>query len=174
MGKFWVIYDDLIRIPATERERHCRSVAVDPTLSQMIDRTRTTSQRKALTTTDRSNIHPYWEQSINGAATAVMGDCTDTTARVPSIPLRDKKLTVGVPKQQHASEHSPSDEQGIWRVAEIFYLSGRSMLRPVLQRHQSSIPDSFGDHGWHSPHWIATKCRSRVATAVDLMRQRAI
>jgi hypothetical protein len=120
--KFWSVYDGLIRIPPAERDAAAASVAVDPTLSQMIDDA-TTFAAQGIDFYGSSTFHPYWEQSINGAATAVMGDCTDTSSSGSVNTVSGQTLTVGVPKNNTRATFV-RDEQGVWRVSEIFYLSG--------------------------------------------------
>jgi hypothetical protein len=68
-----------------------------------------------------SVYHPYWEQSIAGQPTAVMGDCTDTSQAGSLEISTGQHRTAGVPDNNTRVTFVKGTD-AIWRVSEIFYL----------------------------------------------------
>lgn len=117
---FWEVNDQLVRVPDSEREELASTVAVDPSLSQMLNDARSL-ESDGLDYYGTSVYHPYWEQSIAGQPTAVMGDCTDTSQAGSLETSTGKHRTAGVPDNNTRAVFVKGTDSK-WRVSEIFYL----------------------------------------------------
>lgn len=119
-AKFWEVSDNLTRIDEEVRRQEMYAVAIDPTLSQALADARSLDA-KGREIYGHSAFHPYWEQSINGAATAVMGDCTDTSKSGARDKGSGEIRTVGV-ADNNTRATFVRESDGTWKVHEIFYL----------------------------------------------------
>lgn len=96
------------------------AVAIDPTLSQALADARSLDA-KGREIYGQSIFHPYWQQAINGATTAVMGDCTDTSGSGARDKASGEVRTVGV-SDNNTRVTFVRESDGTWKVHEIFYL----------------------------------------------------
>ena len=117
---FWKVTDSLATVPESDRLGAASGVAIDPTLTQVLEQARDLAD-KGLAVYGSSTFHPYWDQSIDGMSTAVMGDCTDTSQSGSMVLATGERRTVGVP-DNNTRVTFVKDADGLWRVKEIFFL----------------------------------------------------
>ena len=117
---FWKVTDNLPTVPEAERRDAASSVAIEPTLTQVLGQAKSLAD-SGLVVYGTSIFHPYWEQSIDGKATALMGDCTDTSQSGSMFIATGEKRTVGVPDNNTRVTFVKGSD-GVWRVKEIFFL----------------------------------------------------
>jgi hypothetical protein len=119
-ARFWVAVGEIIRTPNSQRDALMSSVAIDPIRSKILEEARD-SEAKGLDRYGAVVAHPYWEQSIEGAATAVMGDCQDSSQFGVINIATGEKTNAGVPDNKIRAVLVRSDDS-IWRVQDIFFL----------------------------------------------------
>jgi len=118
--KFWDVYAALALTPAADREALVATVAVDPTKANVLsDAAEFDSQ--GLQTYGTLGHRISWPQPINGATTAVIDDCQDASQTGAVNTTTGNKVTVGVPRDHYQGSLVKGDD-GIWRVAQPFYL----------------------------------------------------
>ena len=117
---FWEVTDSLPTVPEAERRDAASGVAVEPTFSQVLEQAKHLADN-GLVVYGTSKFHPYWEQSVDGKSTAVMGDCTDTSQSGSIVTATGEKRTVGVP-DNNTRVTLVEGSDGVWRVKEIFFL----------------------------------------------------
>lgn len=117
---FWPVSDNLWRLPEEDRPGAASAVAVDPTLSQVVERAKALEE-KGLESYGQLTFHPYWEKAINNGEVAVMGDCTDTSQSGAREVATGAIRTIGIP-QRNTRATFVRGQDGIWRVANIEYL----------------------------------------------------
>jgi len=117
---FWRVTDGLTRIAGPDRMAIASEVAVEPTLTQVLEQARSLDS-KGREVYGASIFHPYWEQSINSGNMAVMGDCTDTSQSGARDISTGEIKTVGVPNNNTRATFVRGSD-GRWRVEKIFYL----------------------------------------------------
>ncbi len=121
-SKFWSVYTTLHTIPPAQLDAAVASVSVDPTSKGMLAEYATSLTQK-LTDYGYVVTHPYWQQSINGSSTAVMGDCQDQSNFGSVSTVSNDKRTVGV-AHDNIKATLEKGADGIWRVELIEYLTG--------------------------------------------------
>jgi len=119
MGRFWEVTDNLPTVPETERRYAASSVAVEPTLTQVLHQAKSLADN-GLVVYGTSVFHPHWEQSVDGKSTAVMEDCTDTSQSGSMVAATGERRTVGVPDNNTRATFAKGPN-GVWRVKEIFF-----------------------------------------------------
>lgn len=119
-ANFWTVSDSLADAAENDRNLIAATISIDPTLTQILEQARQFSA-DGLAFYGAPALHPYWEQSIGGGVTAVMGDCTDTSQSGTIETSTGKKRTVGVPDDNTRATFTKGAD-GVWRVREIFYL----------------------------------------------------
>lgn len=117
---FWEVTDSLSTVAEAERRDAASGVAVEPTLSQVLSQAKDLADN-GLAVYGTSEFHPYWEQSVDGKSTALMGDCTDTSQSGSVVIATGEKRTVGVPDNNTRVTFVKGPD-GVWRVKEIFFL----------------------------------------------------
>jgi hypothetical protein len=122
--KFWQVYAKITKVQATELVSSVDHVAVDPIRKEMI------GGAKVAATAHRTDYgyvinHPYWQQSVGGMKTAVMGDCQDQSHYGSMSTTTGQKLTVGVAHDNMKASFVKGSD-GLWRVQTIVYLKGVS------------------------------------------------
>jgi hypothetical protein len=65
--------------------------------------------------------NPYWEQSVDGKSTAVMGDCQDSSKSGTVDTATGENKTVGVADNNIRATFI-RDDDGRWKVQDVFYL----------------------------------------------------
>lgn len=118
--QFWLVVLGAVRLPDDQREAALANVAVDPLKSQILTEVRD-SEAHGLDRYGSVTQHPYWEQRIEGADTAVMGDCQDASQSGTVNISTGKHETVGV-KDNNTRVAFERGSDGIWRVKDIYYL----------------------------------------------------
>lgn len=93
---FWEVTDHLPTVAEAERRNAASSVAVEPTLAQVLNQAKSLADN-GLVVYGRSIFHPYWDQSVDGHSTAMMEDCTDTSQSGSMVAATGERRTVGVP-----------------------------------------------------------------------------
>jgi hypothetical protein len=121
-SKFWSVYTTLHTIPAAQLDAAVASVSIDPTSKGMLAEY-ATSLTQQLTDYGYVVTHPYWQQSINGSNTAVMGDCQDQSHFGSISTVTNDKRTVGV-AHDNMKGTLEKGADGVWRVELIEYLTG--------------------------------------------------
>ena len=121
-SEFWSVYTTLHTIPPAQLDAAVASVSVDPTSKGMLAEYATSLTQK-LTDYGYVVTHPYWQQSINGSSTAVMGDCQDQSNFGSVSTVSNDKRTVGV-AHDNIKATLEKGADGIWRVELIEYLTG--------------------------------------------------
>ena len=119
-ANFWTVSDSLSKVPEADRQTVAAAISIDPTLTQILQQAQQ-FDAEGIEPYGTSVFHPHWEQSINGATTAVMQDCTDTSQAGTLYVSSGKKRTVGVPDNNTRATFTKG-EDGVWRVREIFFL----------------------------------------------------
>lgn len=120
-AKFWTVVLGAVRLTDGERETALAAVAVDPLKAQILAEVRD-SEEKGLDRYGSMIAHPYWEQPISGADTAVMGDCQDASQTGVLNLSTGKKETAGVKDNNTRATFERGTDQ-IWRVKQIYYLT---------------------------------------------------
>ena len=106
--------------PAADREALAATVAVDPIKAKMLE-AGTQFDAQGLQTYGTLGHRISWPQPINGAPTAVLDDCQDASQTGSMKTATGDKATVGVPRDHYQGSLVRGDD-GIWRVAQVFYL----------------------------------------------------
>ena len=106
--------------PAADREALAATVAVDPIKAKMLE-AGTQFDAQGLQTYGTLGHRISWPQPINGAPTAVIDDCQDRSQAGSMKVATGDKVTVGVPRDHYQGSLVRGDD-GIWRVAQVFYL----------------------------------------------------
>jgi len=118
--KSWDVYLAIAITPAADREALAATVTVDPTKANMLsDAAKFDAQ--GLQTYGTLGHRISWPQPINGAPTAVIDDCQDRSQIGSMKTATGVKVTVGVPRDHYQGSLVKGDD-GIWRVAQAFYL----------------------------------------------------
>jgi hypothetical protein len=121
-SKFWSVYTTLHTLPAAQLDAAVASVSIDPTSKGMLAEY-ATSLTQQLTDYGYIVTHPYWQQSINGSNTAVIGDCQDQSHFGSISTVTNDKRTVGV-AHDNMKGTLEKGADGVWRVELIEYLTG--------------------------------------------------
>jgi hypothetical protein len=118
--KSWDVYLAIAITPAADREALADTVTVDPTRANLLsDAAQFDSQ--GLQTYGALGHRISWPQPIAGGTTAVIDDCQDRSQAGSMKAATGDKLTVGVPRDHYQGSLVKGDD-GIWRVAQVFYL----------------------------------------------------
>jgi len=120
--KFWDVYIGLVRASKDERPDLAATVAVDPTLTNLL------KSAENFDAVGRDNygfvIHrPSFLEDIGGARSAVLSDCQDQSQFGSIDVASGKTLTVGVDRDNIKADFVKSDIDDIWRVREIYFLT---------------------------------------------------
>jgi hypothetical protein len=116
----WDVYLAIARTPAADREALIATVSVDPTKANMLsDAAKFDSQ--GLETYGALGHRISWPQPINVAPTALIDDCQDASQSGSMKAATGDKVTVGVPRDHYQGSLVKGDD-GVWRVAEVYYL----------------------------------------------------
>jgi hypothetical protein len=119
---FWQDYAKLTKLPSADLVATVERVAVDPIRKEMIAGAKVA---RSAHRTDYGYVvnHPYWQQRINGATKAVLGDCQDQSHYGSMSTTTGQKLTVGV-AHDNMRGSLVKDSDGVWRVETIVFLRG--------------------------------------------------
>lgn len=118
-AQFWVVVTGGVRIPDDQRQEALDQVAVDPFKADVLSEIRD-SEAEGLDRYGSMIQHPYWEQPINGANTANMGDCQDASQSGVVYVESGKKKNVGSARNNIRATfvRLPDDS---WRVSNVFF-----------------------------------------------------
>lgn len=117
---YWRVHQGLLDLQSSQWPSAVDAVAVDPTRQQVLDEAATFA-KSGLRFYGQVVNRPYWQTPINGRATAVMGDCMDSSRYGTLVAKTGVKRTVGVAKNNTRVALTKADD-GVWRVQKIEYL----------------------------------------------------
>ena len=118
--KSWEVYLSIATTPIDQREALAATVTVDPAKTRMLSDA-AEFDRQGLQTYGEIVHRISWPQSIMGSDTALVDDCQDASQTGSFETATGKKVTVGV-SREHYQGSMTRGEDGVWRVADSFYL----------------------------------------------------
>lgn len=118
--KLWEIYAALPHTPMDQRAALVATVAVDPTLTNLLTDADTLNA-KGWDTYGQIAHRITWPEAVDSKSSAVIADCQDSSQSGSYETSSGNKQTVGVPRDHLQGALSRGDD-GVWRVNQIFYL----------------------------------------------------
>lgn len=120
-ARYWEVYAALPHTPEDQWDALLAPVAVEPMITNAKDDARTIVSKGR--DTYGTVTHRFsWADPINGAPTALLTDCDDTSQSGAYETASGNKVTVGVPRR-HMQGSMVRGEDGVWRLQQSFWLS---------------------------------------------------
>ena len=116
----WNVYLEIARTPVAERDALAATVTVDAAKARMLTDAGE-FDRQGLQTYGQLGHRISWPQPINGSNSVLIDDCQDASQTGSMEAATGNKVTAGV-SRDHYQGRMTRGEDGIWRVAEVFYL----------------------------------------------------
>jgi hypothetical protein len=120
-ARYWSVYIAFeSKYPESRWSSVISAIAVDPVRAQILKAARAD---RIIGVVGYGYVvpHPYWQVSINGKPTAVMGDCMDQSHAGSMFAKTGQKRTVGV-EHDNTRATLVRGVDGRWRVKQIEYL----------------------------------------------------
>ena len=119
-AKYWEVFAALPHTPEDQWQAMLAEVAVEPLITNTQDDARVVRDKGR--DTYGQVLHRFsWNEPINGADTAQLTDCDDSSHAGAYETATDQKVTAGVERRHMLASMARGDD-GVWRVQQTYYL----------------------------------------------------
>jgi len=119
--RFWQVYQEMVRIPDSQRIIELESVSVDPIKSELLDVARK-FEAEGIDYYGSVAHYRYWATPIDGDRYAILRDCMDQSRYGSVYVATGEKRSAGIPSD-HIQGGFYKGDDGIWRVQNFQYIT---------------------------------------------------